>query len=374
MKVYQKKYFELVRAALWQTEVVCDLTREELERIMHVALVQQTETLVLDYILEHTSKEWQYEMRYLLFPYLGKLEEAKKSNMKINSHVASFAKMLRAHDVSFVCMKGATIAPCYAKPMLRHTGDIDYVCAPDSYQRAVEVIEKRAKVELKNGRSARHDKYGINGVTYEQHSIFAEFVSRKHHDCWHKEAWKDVSDPSYVAVNEVDVPVLSPTLNAAFIFVHMFFDLTTKGMRVRHLCDWAMWLHHYKGRIDVHRLNDLLHGIGLYTAYCTLGTMLVDDLGLPESEFPLPLIRNGRTKRIVKRVMGDFFNVGKYGHGSAYSKEGMCLWRFHNWVLTIWQDLKYMSIAPMEAGLRVPDMMWWSFISRFKRGKHRFMK
>jgi hypothetical protein len=62
---------------------------------------------------------------------------------------------------------------------------------------------------------------------------------------WDSLIEKEWQEKYFVEIDGVKVRTLSPTLNAAYVFIHLFFHFIREGVSLRPFCDWAIVLHYY---------------------------------------------------------------------------------------------------------------------------------
>ena len=158
----------------------------------------------------------------------------------------------------------------------------------------------------------------------------------------------------YVEIEGVKVRTLSPTLNVAYVFIHLFFHFIREGVSLRQLCDWAMVLHYYNEEVDKEMLKEMLLDLDVYDAYCAFGTILVDYLGLPANDFPLPL--DEKNRKWQKKLLKDIFaggNFGKLHHRADNS------WKFklETMQLAFRNTFKYYRLCPSEVGGMIPRLI-----------------
>ena len=193
-----------------------------------------------------------------------------------------------------------------------------------------------------------------NGVLYELHTSLRGWAKKKHQVIWDALMEKEWKEQQYVEIDTVKVRTLSPTLNAAYVFIHLFSHFIREGVSLRQLCDWAMVLHHYKNEIDKDKLLEILLDLNIFDAYCSFGTILTDHLGLPVEEFPLTLGDNDR--KWQNKILKDIFGGGNFGklHHQAHSS-----WKYkmETMRIAIRNSFRYFFLCPSEIGGMIPRLV-----------------
>jgi hypothetical protein len=156
-----------------------------------------------------------------------------------------------------------------------------------------------------------------------------------------------------VKIGEENVMTLSPTVNVAYVFLHLFFHLMREGVSLRQFCDWAMVLHHYHGEIDTDKLIIILQDLELFDAFCALGVILVDCLCLPKNEFPFVLDNDDRKWK--DKILQDIFRGGNFGKQNHKATTAFG-YKFETMCLAIRNCFRYYKLAPSEMRMMIPKM------------------
>ena len=337
-------FFALLRSALWgnNEDLPKELSEKEAFNLFKVVEEQSVSGLVFDAIIRNEMKIPQS----FVFEAVGIEGRIKLVNKHLNDELKEFVK-LSLRD--YVVVKGQTIAAIYPDASLRMPGDIDFLV--HDYESAKVVIEREWNVELPVELVDREYAFEHGNATYEIHDKLIVFGCRKHQRYWDKL----MSHPfECINVSGVLIPTLSPTNNAIYVFVHLFFHFVREGVSLRQLCDWAMVLHHYKNEIDRDGLLMILLHLNLFDAYCAFGTILIDYLGLPLSEFPLPLGVNDRVWQ--KRIMDDIFKSGNFGKLRHHARSS---WRYkvETMGIVVRNSIRYYRLCPSEVGSMIPRLV-----------------
>lgn len=345
--------FALLRSALWGEAFTGELSGDEFARVLELAKEQTVPGLVFD-ILKDVRIEGMRN-KGLIFEALGLTERIKHQNILINEELISFAKRCEDAGLDYLVVKGQTIGCLYMNPSLRSSGDIDFLFPvtlvsdlDKDYQiQCSKMAQIFPEVQLPEQMLEYEVAFSRNGVLYELHTSLRGWAKKKNQEVWDVLMEKEWNEQHFVEINGVKVRTLSPTLNAAYVFIHLFFHFIREGVSLRQLCDWTMVLHHYQGDIDREALTKMLANLGVYDAFCAFGTILTDHLGLPESEFPIPL--DSAAREWQKKILKDIFEGGNFGklHHQANNS-----WHFKMETLRIVvrNSFRYYRLCPLEVG------------------------
>lgn len=344
-------FLSVVRSGLWGTELSLPsvVAWDNLLQIAkEQALIGVAFKGVENYLQGRVGKK-------LILDWFSRLEKIKQKNDIVNKHVEWFARLLEKNQIGYRIVKGQVVAGCYPNALLRSPGDIDFWVSCDSKKRCEELIENGLRSEIKREESSIHVEFRYHGVQYELHHSLSHFSSKTCQEYFDNVV--NFDEGMYVTVGETQVATLSPTLNALYIFIHLFQHLIHSGVGLRQMCDWMMWLHKYQEDIDRKELEQHLLQLALMRPYRVLGAILVDDLGLPENEFPFVITQKDRKRS--RRVLLDIMELGNFGHNKENIKK-LGFWHSMQTGLRMCkQGAKYIDLAPREILWRVPHMVLW---------------
>ena len=300
---------------------------------------------------------------------IGARQSIWQRNLELDQAVADLFSAVQEAGIRIWVVKGQTLAQLYPEPKSRSCGDIDFLCHPADWEKAVAYFTDKHHVVFDAPVTPKDEEFSIKGIKYEMHRTLVMLSSLRHQRYWDTVVMDEIlaSDES-IEICGVRVPVLPPTINALYVFAHIFGHFISEGIGLRQFCDWALVLKHYKPRIDVARLEAHLEGIGLKKAFIGFGAILTDYLGLPAEDFPfvIPEEFHRRAGSLWKNILelGNFGKNKKYLRSSGPIHGLQHLWRIAG------QALKFHYYAPTESWFKIPRMFrWWGEKVRRIRGR-----
>ena len=354
-------FFSLLRSALWGTASQETVTAQQFPRLMDLAKTQTVSGLMFD-VLKDIRVQDERQIKTIVHKAYFHAEKIRKRNEAMDKELAWFAAQIEEHGLNCIVVKGQTIARLYPKPETRCSGDIDFLIPAtqkgEGAQKTQIELEKIAQIFpdakipeklLEKECAFRHD-----GKLYELHARLTDFGCKKHARLWEGQIEKDWLHPYYVKVGDLKIRTLSPTMNAAYIFVHLFFHLIREGVSLRQFCDWAMFLHAYRDEIDRQQLTDFMQDMDMSQAYKAMGCILVDELGLPEDEFPMRLTEADR--RWKMKILRDVFRGGSFGKQNHKAKSNLGR-KMETFRMAIRNSVRYRKLSPSEMRMMIPKMM-----------------
>lgn len=287
--------------------------------------------------------------------------DVKEHNKAANAELQALCQLLNANNIHYVVVKGQTIAACYPAPLDRVSGDIDFYVHPNDFVRAKKIIDEQFLKEdgkwdaSDNGNRNteepnQHIAFKRNHVHYEMHFCLMKFASLRNQRYFDNQVNKATLSPSIRWINskqETAVPVLPPTLNLVYTFLHLYHHLVELGCGLRQFIDIAVLLSTQD--IDSDELRRHLHALDMEHAFEHVLNIVRHPLGLPESFIPLDKneemedkqnsknkknsvkekkCENNKETKITREILNIIFTHGNFGfHHQKYAfRSG---WRYY---------------------------------------------
>ena len=319
----------LLRSALWQKELDhFKMTPWEYKEVMKDGDKQCVTGLITDCLESNNMGLKKPCVIHML-----KLKKALAAeNTRINNNLHALCQLLEKENISFVVVKGQTLGAFYPHPELRTPGDIDFYVPNSDYSKAASVIRHSWNVTLEKGESNMHRAFEYNKTEFEMHNMLCEFPNKKMQNRFNQLI--DTNQVDYVVVADRQIPTLSPTLNVFYTFLHLYHHLIKLGVALRQLCDLTVLIHNLCYRIDRALLSRELKKLGFYKAFLAIGSILINKLGLPESEFPFQLsAKDVKYGNKLLHIILKHGNWGQYERNSHERKSISYLWERANYRL-----------------------------------------
>lgn len=345
----EEKLFSLLRLAFWGESMKSPVSKEEFAEVLRLAEQQTVYGLVFDGLSRLNGK---YDKQQVLQGF-AICQKIQNMNELVNKEMKGIVQIFDQRNIDYLIVKGQTIEVLYPQRNLRMAGDIDFLICQE-YGVVKDVIEEGVSVELPERMVEREIVFVHNGVPFELHTNLRDWGEKKHNKVWDSLMEKEWKEKYYVEIDGVKVRTLSPTLNAAYVFLHLFFHLIREGVSLRQLCDWMMVLHHYKDEIDRHALSEILSELDVLDAFRAFGTILIDYLGLPKDEMPIILGDNDR--KWQKQLLKDIFDGGNFGKQHHQASNS---WKFkiETMQLAFRNTFRYYRLCPSEVGGMIPRLV-----------------
>lgn len=219
-------------------------------KIMYLPLTVITPALVQDQELYHT---WKNKLAQAVWYYTNVMRA--QSDLK---------KLLDDNGILFVILKGSAVSRYYPNPMLRTTGDIDFLVQQEDYDRTCDLMTKNGYIENNSSdKHERHREFVKASCLFEIHQKVAGLPFGKDGEMINKYIVQGISEIQLVDVDNYQVPVLPVKQNGIVLLLHIIHHLHS-GIGYRQIIDWAVYAEHeISEQLWQNELYDLYKKFGL---------------------------------------------------------------------------------------------------------------
>ena len=324
--------------------------------------------------IERLGEEYPEELRLnpigreLLMTWMGKAQQIRRQNMKVNVVASKLYSMLREDGFRCCILKGQGNALMYPNSYSRTPGDID-VWVNASREEITEYAKCHFKLE--DDIRFHHLETTMDGVPVELHFFPCTMNNPIYHARLQKWFQRNADlQCSHVlelpdGAGEIAVPTLA--FNVIYLLSHLYHHFFDEGIGMRQIIDYYyVVISDYLLVINDESLGirDTLHRelkhIGLWKFAGAVMYVLHEALGLPEEKMIAPMDEK-RGKLLLAEILngGNFGrHFTKYGH---FTQQGMA----KKYFLKIWRNMHFVRYYPAEA-LSEPIFRTWHFFWRLR--------
>ena len=195
--------------------------------------------------IERLGKEHPEELkqnpigRELLMTWMGKAQQIRRQNVKVNAVASKLFAMLRVDGMRCCVLKGQGNALMYPNPYSRTPGDID-VWIDASRERIMEYAQK--KFELGDDIRLQHLETSLDGVPVELHFFPCSMNNPIYHarlQKWFKRN-ADLQCSNVVGLPDGagDVAVPTTAFNVVYQLTHLYHHFFDEGIGMRQIIDY----------------------------------------------------------------------------------------------------------------------------------------
>lgn len=344
-------FFGLLKAGLWEkTVLVSEINATDFEALYYDAS-NQAVTGIVAAGLEMVAQKEILQGSALLFA--GEVLQLEQRNKAMNGFLTALINKLNQNDVYTLLVKGQGIAHCYEKPLWRSCGDIDLFLSDENYEKAKALLMPLATKVEKEARFKKHLGLTIDGWLVELHGSLRSGLSNRvdreldgiKNDTFfggNVKSWNN---------NGVQIFMLAPENNAAYVFSHILDHFYKGGIGLRQICDWCRLLWYYRSELDLAVLKSRIRRMGVMTEWKAFGAFAVDWLGMPADAMPL-YSSDVRWSKKAERIKDFVMEVGNFGHNrdmSYYNNKPFAIRKVISLKQRISDLLRHARIFPLDS-------------------------
>ena len=212
--------------------------------------------------IERLGKEYPEELRLnpigreLLMTWMGKAQQIRRQNMKVNTVASKLFSMLREDGLRCCVLKGQGNALMYSNPYSRTPGDID-VWIDASRERIMEYAQK--KFELEDDIRLQHLETSLDGVPVELHFFPCSMNNPIYHTRLQK--WfrrnADLQCSHIVGLPDGagDIAIPTTAFNVVYQLTHLYHHFFDEGIGMRQITDYFLVVNDFSKNVFLN--NDL---------------------------------------------------------------------------------------------------------------------
>ena len=194
--------------------------------------------------------------RELLMNWMGKAQQIRRQNMKVNAVASKLFSMLREDGMRCCVLKGQGNALMYPNPYSRTPGDID-VWIDASRERIMEYAQK--KFELEDDIRLQHLETSLDGVPVELHFFPCSMNNPIYHARLQK--WfrrnADLQCSHIVGLPDGagDIAIPTTAFNVIYQLTHLYHHFFDEGIGMRQIIDYFLVVNDFSKNVFLN--NDL---------------------------------------------------------------------------------------------------------------------
>ena len=206
--------------------------------------------------IERLGKEYPEELkrnpigRELLMTWMGKEQQIRRQNMKVNAVASKLFSMLREDGLRCCILKGQGNALMYPNPYSRTPGDID-VWIDASRERIMEYTQK--KFELGDDIRLQHLETSLDGVPVELHFFPCSMNNSLYHARLQKWFRRNADlQCSHIVrlpdgIGEIAIPTTA--FNVVYQLTHLYHHFFDEGIGMRQIIDYFLVVNDFSKNV-----------------------------------------------------------------------------------------------------------------------------
>ena len=206
--------------------------------------------------IERLGKEYPEELkqnpigRELVMNWMGKAQQIRRQNMKVNAVAGKLFSMLREDGMRCCVLKGQGNALMYPNPYSRTPGDID-VWVNASRERIMEYAQK--KFELEDDIRLQHLETSLDGVPVELHffpcSMNNPLYNARLQKCFKRNADLQCSNVVGLPNGAGDIAIPTTAFNVFYQLTHLYHHFFDEGIGMRQIIDYFLVVNNFSKNV-----------------------------------------------------------------------------------------------------------------------------
>ena len=366
----QDTFFALVRAGLWEKEVLLSAFGEiDFSEVYRLAQEQAVSGLVAAG-LEHVADTKIPQEIALTFA--GETLQIEQRNTAMNYFIGVIVDKMRVAGIYTLLVKGQGIAQCYERPLWRACGDVDFFLSEDNYKKAKSYLTPLAShIEDENPINL-HLAMTVDPWVVELHGSLQGGL-------WKRvdRVLSEIRDAIFCGgcvrtwmngKTQVFLPRVDEDI--VYVFSHILQHFFRGGIGLRQICDFSRLLWTYNGSFNLPLLESRLLKMGVMSEWKTFSALAVIALGMPPEVMPFYSSEKKWEKK-AKRVIDVILETGNFGYNrdlSYYEKYPYILYKIISLLQNTKDTVKHMGIFPIDS-IRIWGLMIRDGITAVFKGK-----
>lgn len=251
------------------------------------------------------------------------LQSRMSDNLAVNKAHIKIHRILTEAEIPYVILKGLASGLYYPDFLLRSMGDVDFLVSENDVERTCAVLEANGFVTSEKSHGD-HLVYTDNLCRYELHTEPAGMPKGEAGELI-KGHLADISDKAELKTTlfgSVFVP--SAFHHGLIILLHTCHHLTSSGIGLRHLCDWAVFVNSVPENEFIDLFEKKFKDIGLWNFAQIITRVCEKYLSCPSKDWIGEV-----DEALVDALAKDIFEGGNLGQKSDdRSHEAMIMARY----------------------------------------------
>ena len=317
--------------------------------------------------IERLGKEYPEELkqnpigRELLMTWMGKAQQIRRQNMKVNAVAGKLFAMLRVDGMRCCVLKGQGNALMYPNPYSRTPGDID-IWVEGGDKRVISFVRSISPHEKACYHHIEFPSY--KGVEVEVHyrpSFLLCFWHNRKLQKYYERVKEEQFSHRVMLGEQGEIAVPTAEFNLIFQLTHIYAHLMNEGIGLMQLVDYYYVLISDDLSLIRDRVQKELKELGLWKFAGAIMYIMQEVFGMPASRLIVP-----PNEKYGRFVLNEVLEAGNFGRHDARNRFGRSKLG-HN-LQRVYRDIRLVRYFPAEA-LCEPLFRVWHYFWRMKNKK-----
>ena len=303
---------QVVSAALFDKKAP-DVAANQLMPLVHESKAQAVYPLaftVIDSQLQEKLTDEQYAAcseEFFRYAIAGTQNLAEHSELH---------ELMTSNEMPYVAMKGLASAMYYPEPNLRSMGDVDFLVAKENVSQAGKLLESIGfKVDHGEEDDGIHIAYTRPPMSiWELHHSVNGIPNNEIGELIRAEMDKTIPTAESAEVDGSTCRLPDKFHHGLIMLLHTASHLTSEGVGLRHLCDWAVFASTLSDAEFREIFEKKLKRFGLWRFAQALTLLGIRYLGAPNRVWTLEAVESHKLDdTTLEGLMNDILSGGNFG-------------------------------------------------------------
>ena len=231
------------------------------------------------------------------------MEILKMPNNRIAA-VVILSNLLHENRIDFFVVNGLSLARLDSGSTSCMDDGIDFYVFSKDREKALTLLKEQ--VQFSKDDSGRYYQFTIGSFPcklFFQTAIWNSKSKQRYWDNLIDSYFGDILD--HVWINDVEIPILPPTLYAINLFAHIYHLYKSRSLTIEHFLQWKKFFEEKHDEIVEQELIAKLDKLGMLREFKAFGAVLVKALDMDERSFPCTITDSDQSfmVEIMERVI-----------------------------------------------------------------------
>lgn len=216
------------------------------------------------------------------------------------------SNLLHENKIDFIVLNGLSLARLNSEPTSCMEDVIDFYVFSKDREKALTLLKEHVQISEDNSDSYRLFTFeSILCKLFYQMAIWGSKSKQRYWDDLIDSYFGDLLD--HVRINDVEIPILPPTLYAINQFAHIYNLYKGRSLTIEHFLEWKKFFEETHNEIVVQELTAKLDKLGMLREFNAFGAVLVKALDMDERCFPCTITDSDQFSmgEIMERVINN---------------------------------------------------------------------
>ena len=221
-------------------------------------------------------------------------------------------KLMESKQIPYVTIKGLASAYYYPDPSLRDMGDVDFLVFENDFESSKRaVLSAGFKLDHDDEEDSIHIAFKREPMSiWEQHRCVNGIPEGSVGELIREELDKTIETSELVELDGAVCRIPDKFHHGLIMLLHMISHMTSEGIGLRHLCDWAVFVNSISNNEFVGLFSEKLNSFGLWKFAQIMTATSEKYLGIEHKEW----IESAELDDdLLEDVITDILNGGNFG-------------------------------------------------------------